>query len=135
MAASDLHAQIAALADPSLSDAERVAAIRLLEEIKAHASAVQARLAVDLDTAVRAHHRDMRLPACEHGRGVASQVALARRESPARGSRFLGLAKALMTELPYTLAAMEAGVLSEWRTTVIARETACLSGRGPGRRR
>jgi hypothetical protein len=126
MAAPDLHTQIAALADPGLSDAERINTIRLLEDLKAHAAAIQAQLAVDLDDSVRAQHRDLRLPAREQGRGVAAQIALARRESPARGTRLLGLARALTTELPHTLAAMTTG-LSEWRATLIARETTCLS--------
>jgi hypothetical protein len=47
MAAPDLHTQIAALADPGLSDAERIATIRDLEDLKAHACAIQARLAVE----------------------------------------------------------------------------------------
>jgi hypothetical protein len=82
MAAPDLHPQIAALADPGLSDAERINTIRLLEDLKAHATAIQAHLAVDLDNSVRAHHRDLRLPTRDQGRGVAAQIALARRESP-----------------------------------------------------
>ena len=127
MAAPPLQAQIAALADPCRSDTERVDAIRLLEDLKAHASAAQARLSVDLDDSVRARHRDLRLPAREQGRGVGSMVALARRESPARGARFLGLARALNSELPHTLAAMTDGPMSQWRATLIARETACLS--------
>jgi len=57
---------------------------------------------------------------------VASEVALARRDSPARGSRHLGFAKALVHELPHTLAALECGALSEWRATLIVRESACL---------
>jgi 5-methylcytosine-specific restriction endonuclease McrA len=126
MAAPDLHTQIAALADPGLSDAERINTIRLLEDLKAHATAIQARLAVDLDNSARAHHRDLRLPTREQGRGVAAQIALARRESPARGTRFLGLARALTSEMPHTLTAMATG-LSEWRATLIARETTCLS--------
>jgi hypothetical protein len=36
------------------------------------------------------------------------------------------LAKALVYEMPYTLAALQCGVLSEWRATLIARESACL---------
>ena len=61
------------------------------------------------------------------GKGVGAQIALARRESPARGSRLLGLAKALVTEMPRTLAALNAGELNEWRATLLVRETACLS--------
>ncbi len=57
----------------------------------------------------------------------AAQVALARRESPARGSRFPGLANALVTEMPHTLAALDTGQLNEWRATLLVKETACLS--------
>lgn len=119
--------QLAALASQSLSDPERVDLIARLEDLKAAASAAQARLAADLDASVRRHHAGLGLPHDQHGRGVASQVALARRESPARGSRLLGLARALANELPHTLGAMSTGGLSEWRATLIARETACLS--------
>jgi hypothetical protein len=66
------------------------------------------------------------VPAAERGRGVASEIALARRDSPARGGRHLGFAKALVYEMPHTLAALEAGRLSEWRATLIVRESACL---------
>jgi hypothetical protein len=57
---------------------------------------------------------------------VAGEVALARRDSPARGGRHLGFAKALVHEMPYTLAALQSGALSEWRATLIVRESACL---------
>ena len=57
----------------------------------------------------------------------AAQIALARRESPAKGGRFLGLAKALVAEMPHTLAALETGQLNEWRATLLVRETACLT--------
>jgi hypothetical protein len=57
---------------------------------------------------------------------VGAQVGLARRDSPVRGGRYLGLAQALVSELPATLAALRAGDISEWRATLVARETACL---------
>jgi hypothetical protein len=53
-------------------------------------------------------------------------VALARRESPFRGSQHLGLALSLR-EMPHTAAALSRGEVSEWRATLVARETACLS--------
>jgi hypothetical protein len=52
--------------------------------------------------------------------------AVARRDCPARGGQHLGLAKALVHEMPHTLAALECGALSEWRATLIVRESACL---------
>ena len=54
-------------------------------------------------------------------------MALARRESPHRGSRLVGLAQALVHEMPGTMAALRAGQISEWRATIVARETACLT--------
>ncbi|WP_330474096.1 HNH endonuclease [Terrabacter sp. C0L_2] len=62
--------------------------------------------------------------------GVAAQVALARYESPVQGAGHVRLALALTTDLPHTLAALEAGELSEWRAQIIVRETATLSGEG-----
>ena len=53
-------------------------------------------------------------------------MALARRESPARGGRLLGLAKALVNEMPHTFAALARGSISEWRATLLVRESACL---------
>jgi hypothetical protein len=97
-----------------------------LERIKSAAAAGQARAAATLDAARRAAEAAAGVPAARRGRGVASEIALARRDSPARGGRHLGFAKALVYEMPHTLAALEAGVLSEWRATLIVRESACL---------
>ncbi|TQR75886.1 DUF222 domain-containing protein, partial [Mycobacterium hodleri] len=56
----------------------------------------------------------------------SSEIALARRDSPNRGGRHLGFARALVHDMPHTLAALHAGLLSEWRATLIVRESACL---------
>ncbi|MGH8894383.1 MAG: DUF222 domain-containing protein, partial [Actinomycetes bacterium] len=113
--------------DRAVDDAARIEQLRALEELKSAAAAAQARAAADLDTSVRPVHAAAGLPADQQGRGVAAQVALARRESPHRGGRHLGLAKALVHEMPHTLALLTAGRLSEWRATLLVRETACLS--------
>lgn len=78
------------------------------------------------DTSQREQQAARGVPARERGRGVASQVALARRDSPARGSCHLGLARALVHEMPHTLEHLSAGRVSEWRATVLCRETAVL---------
>lgn len=97
-----------------------------LERLKAAAAAAQARSAVRLDQVVRAEHVARRVPAARRGVGVGHLIGLARHESPHRGSRALGLAKALTTELPHTLTALQEGALSEWSATRAAPETACL---------
>ena len=112
--------------DPLGGEAELVDGIAALERLKAAAAARQARLAAALDAARRAAEAAAGVPAQRRGRGVAAEVALARRDSPARGSRHLGFAKALVKEMPHTLAALEVGALSEWRATIVVRESACL---------
>jgi hypothetical protein len=88
---------------------------------------LQARIAVAFDGLERRAQAEIGLPAAELGTGIGAQIALARRESPGRDGRLLGLAKVLVTEVPHTLAALETGQLNEWRATLLARETACLS--------
>ena len=88
---------------------------------------MQARITVAFDLLQRREQAAAGVPAAELGAGVGAQIALARRESPAKGGRLLGLAKALVTEMPHTLAALETGQLNEWRATLLVRETACLS--------
>jgi ABC-type uncharacterized transport system ATPase subunit len=99
--------------DPGGGESELVEGIAAMERLKAAAAARQARLAAALDAARRTAEAAAGVPAERRGRGVAAEVALARRDSPARGSRHLGFAKALVNEMPHTLAALEAGALSE----------------------
>jgi len=101
--------------------------IRVLEELKSAAAAAQARVTARFAAGQRAARRAAGVLARDAGKGIAAQVALARRDSPVKGSRHLGLAEALVGEMPHTMAALEAGQLSEWRATVLVRETACLS--------
>lgn len=128
-ATADLTAWRVALGelDRDVSDAERIDQLRALEELKSAAAAAQARIAVDLEASQRAEQAAAGVPAGERGKGIGAQVALARRESPHRGGRLLGLATALVREMPHTYAALRAGVISEWRATLLVRESACLS--------
>lgn len=109
------------------TDAERIDLIRTLEDLKATTAAAQAVLTADLATSQRRTHADAGLPTRRHGDGIAAQIALARRESPVRGAQHLALAVILTTEMPHTPTLMATGRLSEWRATLLARETACLT--------
>ena len=112
--------------DLAADESALIERIAQLERLKSAAAAGQARAAAALDAARRAAEAARGVPAAQRGRGLASEVALARRDSPARGGRHLGFAKALVHEMPHTLAALECGALSEWRATLIVRESACL---------
>ena len=111
----------------SLDDPGRIDTIRGLEELVCVATAAQAVLSVELDRSQRAEQEAQGVRPEQQGRGVAAQVALARRESHHRGQRHLGLAKIAASELPHTWAAWRAGRITEWKATLVARETACLT--------
>ena len=136
-AVTDWRARLGEVCGGGLTDAERIDLIAELERVKSAAAAAQARvtvafaesqtreaLAVLPEAATVAERRRVRV---QVSRSVAGQVALARRDSPVRGQRHLGLARALTGELPHTMAALSRGEVSEWRATIVARETSCLS--------
>lgn len=112
--------------DPA-SDRERIELIAVLEGLKSAAAAAQARIMVAFDASQRQQQLAAGVPPERVGGGIGAQVALARRESPHRGNRLLGLAHALVEEMPNTLRALETGLTSEWRATLAARETAVLT--------
>jgi hypothetical protein len=109
-----------------LSDAERIDQIRALEALKGAAAAAQARITEAFDRSQR-HDAPALEPTHEVSRSIASQVALARRKSPARAQQHLGVALGLVRNLPHTLRALTHGEISEWRATLIVRETAMLT--------
>jgi hypothetical protein len=124
----DVRAFVAGLADlEGADDAQRIDLISELESLKGAASAAQARLAVAFADSQEAVQAAAEVTARERGRGVAAQIALARRESPHRGSRHLGFARAMVHEMSATMAHLTAGRVSEWRATILCRETAVLS--------
>ncbi|RJS47473.1 HNH endonuclease [Nocardioides cavernaquae] len=111
----------------ALDDGERIDLLRALEELTCAAAGAQVMVTADFDASQRAEQAAQGVPVARQGRGVASQVALARRESPFRGRQHLGMAKVLPTEMPHTLTALRAGLITEDRAKVLLQETACLT--------
>jgi hypothetical protein len=74
--------------------AELIDQIRGLEELKSAAAAAQARVAAVFAAEQQREQRTAGVPAGEVGQGISAQIALARRDSPARGGQHLGLAQA-----------------------------------------
>lgn len=103
--------------DMGADDAAVIPLLDHLERVKGAAAAAQARLTASFDT--RQHEAG--------SRSVGAQVALARRESPYQGGEHLRLARALVHDMPHTLAALTAGSISEDRAMILVRETEVLS--------
>jgi hypothetical protein len=116
-----------AVVDPDADEAALVARITALEKVKSAAAAGQARATAALDTARRAAETARGIAAARHGRGLGSEIGLARHDSPQRGREHLALAKILVRDMPHTLAALAAGALSEYRASLIVAEATHLS--------
>ncbi|WP_375498493.1 DUF222 domain-containing protein [uncultured Jatrophihabitans sp.] len=110
-----------------VEDVVRIDRIALLEKLKSAASAAQAVETVAFATSQRAQQIAQKVPAKRADRGIAAQIALARRTSPYEARRLLGWSRILITELPQTFATLQAGDTTEWRAMIVARETAWLS--------
>jgi hypothetical protein len=83
-----------------MGDAVRVELIGALEDLANAARAAQAVVTAAFDASRRAGQARAGVAPDQQGRGVAAQVALARRESPHRGQQHLGLARVLTREMP-----------------------------------
>ncbi|MFC7486033.1 DUF222 domain-containing protein [Knoellia sp. CPCC 206453] len=110
---------LATVEPEGLTEAERVEVVAALECLKGAAAAAQARV-----TAASVVDREA---LGEDSRSVRADLALARRCSPTLADQHVGVAKALVGEMPETLAALTRGELSEKRAGILVRETACLS--------
>jgi hypothetical protein len=104
-----------------LTDRERIDLVAELERVKGTAAAAQARATHALRESRQAvAPRDV-------SRSVGSEVALARRQSPTLGDRYVGLARALVTEMPQTLRSLERGECSERHALALVQVTSVLS--------
>lgn len=117
-----------------LTTADSLDLVAALEATKGAAAALQGRATAafveerEAEVADRRRCGEIDERAARQERAAArSEVALARRCSPSQADRHVGLAAALVHELPETMAALTRGEISEWRAALVARGTACLS--------
>lgn len=113
--------------DTHSNDAGLIDQITQLERLKSACAAAQATLTLAFVTSRTAGLTSKEIKDERAHRSIAAQIALARHDSPVRGGRHVGLAKALIREMPHTYAALRTGQISEWRATLLVRETACLT--------
>ena len=102
-----------------VTEKQRLDGVAALEALKGAAAAAQARLSAAAVVDREALGED--------SRSVRADVALARRCSPTVADQHVGVAKALVGEMPETMAALTRGEISERRAMLMVRETACLS--------
>jgi hypothetical protein len=119
--------RLAALDGTGATEAEQIEYVSWLEKLKGAMAAAQARVTDNLARARAASEAERGVPSARRCEGLAAEIGLARRSSPLRGARDLGLARVLVREMPHTLDLLTRGEISEWRATLVVRETAVLS--------
>lgn len=100
--------------------------IAALESAKASLSAVQARAEVAFRDAQLEEQRRLGVPRKDLGRGIADQLALARRITPKQASDQLTFHRVLVESLPRTLRLLEGGRISDWGASQVARNVLLL---------
>ncbi len=101
--------------------------LTLLEEIKSACTAAQVRETANLDQLRADDEAARNVPQRRRVEGSPPKSGWRARPHRRRGSQYLGFARALAHEMPHTMAALTDGVLTEWRATILVRETAYLT--------
>ncbi|WP_210604748.1 HNH endonuclease [Brevibacterium oceani] len=108
------------------TEAETLARITALEELKATVVSVQAEEAVAFETLRVERDRANRVPARDCGVRAGDEVGLAKKVSPGSGRKFLSTSRTVVTGMPNTFKALAAGEISEDKARIMVEETAVL---------
>jgi len=109
------------------TDKELINQITALEKLKSSCAAAQAQLTHTFTLQHTTDSHTHKIPADRTRNSINAHIALARRESRHRGNQLVGIAHALTTDMPHTLAALAAGHTTERRAMLIITELACLT--------
>lgn len=110
----------------ALPDDDRLVLLREVELLVRSAAALTARLQVTFRASQVAAQIEDGVAPSRAGAAISDDLALARMTSPASASRELTSARALVTEMPCTLAALEAGVISAHQARIVTEATTTL---------
>src|SRR5699024_366193 len=112
---------------PVTDEASAIDQIRLLNQHQGMVEAAQALAATELETMRLEREAREKVPKSQRGKGLGAEIALARRETPARGKRFLEMARALAKDMPHNREALTQGQIREEHDQAIVKETYVLS--------
>ena len=115
-------------ADAALHDEDAlVTCVEVAERIAAVASAAQRRASVAYRASRIAAQRAAGVAARDLGRGVAEEIALARRITPTAASNQIALGRVIVESLPCTESLLAAGEISAWAADEVAKAVITLS--------
>lgn len=109
-----------------VSDRELIDTISSLERAKGTISAAQAHAEIAFRDSQVELQRRQDVPRALRGRGVADQIAMARRITPTQASDQVALHRVLIETLPRTTRLLERGEISEWAAQEVAKNVFVL---------
>jgi hypothetical protein len=103
-----------------------LASIEISEQILALAGATQMSASVAFRAARISRQRAEGVPRADLGKGVAEEIALLRRASPARTRNHLALERVIVESMPRTLGLLARGEICTWAADEVAKGVICL---------
>lgn len=113
--------------DPDATEAALADQLAAMARATASIAAGQVRVTAMLEAKRHERTATRGVPAAKRGKGLASEVGLARKASPWHGAKYLKMSRILVDDMPCTLAALQSGALTEDRAMIIADQATCLS--------
>src|SRR5699024_12654987 len=111
---------------PVTDEASAIDRIRLLNQHQGMIEAAQALAATELETMRLEREAREKVPKSQRGKGLGAEIALARRETRARGKRFLEMARAPAKDMPHTREALTQGQIRAEQAQATVTETCVL---------
>jgi len=124
---TDAVAGVSRATGAGLSDGDLIDVVAACEVAKRALAAVQAEATAALSTSVKAADAARGTAKRDRGCPVAPMIAAARGVSPYTGGRHVGMANAVVHEMPHTMTALRTGRIEEWTATGIVAATAFLT--------
>ncbi|MDN5742055.1 MAG: DUF222 domain-containing protein, partial [Yaniella sp.] len=113
--------------DPADTEAQLIDRIRRVKDVMAAMTAVQAEDAAELEALRHENEKARGVPKARRGNGLAAELGLARGQSPARGTKYLTLARMLEDDMPHTKNALALGQINEERAQAVVNEVSWLA--------
>ncbi|WP_426936607.1 DUF222 domain-containing protein [Brevibacterium sp. LE-L] len=113
--------------DQGDTEAETLARITALEELRSAVVAAQSNEAVAFEALRIGRDRLNRVPAIDCGKRAGDEVGLAKKVSPGSGRKFLSTARTIVIGMPNTFKALAKGEISEDKARIMVDETAVLA--------
>ncbi len=122
----DSGASVGAASAPSVGVDSLLASIEVTEQILSLAGATQMSASVAFRAARIDQQRADGVPRKDLGKGVAEEIALVRRASPARTRNHLALERVVVESMPRTLDLLARGEICAWACDEVAKAVICL---------